>query len=323
VKYVFLDSNIYITCAALRRRGHNPSLLGRLVRHAKNNGAILLVPEVVDAEVRRLLHGGTNEQSVTRVLGGKGVQDVALTPEALTRAMLWTIRGDRPARKNTDAWGNRADAIEFSDSMRFRYGVEQDCLILASLAGFMAERPEDELVICTSDAAWRSDGSVAESIAAQFQCNVIAYDDLIVLLKREFAVDVDEEIAAEYAVMAESLAAVQRSLASIAFPSAQTLRDMQESMKSMVLGSGIREAVASLAAFSEAANAKQMADIARSARVVTASIARDLAASQAVLAQLHGTDIGRYVREVNRQSAVVLRWLQAEDSAQGEDEERH
>ena len=246
MKYVFLDSNIYITCAGLRVHGHNPSLLGRLVKHAKNNDAVLLVPEVVDAEVRRILNGGTNEKFVTKTLDGTDVQDIPLTPEAMTRAMLWTIRGDRPARKNTVAWGNPTKVMEALDFMRFRYGVEQDCLILASLTEFMADKSEDELVICTSDKAWFAEGSLAESIANQFQTEAAAYDDLIVLLKDEFGVDVDAEIAGEYAGVAASLAALQRSLSSITLPNLQGILAMQESVQSMLARSGILDMQASV-----------------------------------------------------------------------------
>jgi len=233
VKYLFLDSNIYLTCAMMRRNGHNPSLLRRVLRHVKKSDAILLVPEVVDAEVCRVLKDNPAERKTVSVLGAEGTQVVPLTPNALTRAMLWTIRGDKPARKNTDAWGSSDETVLALDTMRFKYGIEQDCLILASLSEFMSDKlATDTLVICTADKAWFANGELALAIVDAFSTQLRAYDDLTVVLRDEFSIDVDAEIRAEYILMSEQLEELQRQL-NLAAPEA--LRSVQAALTTIKL----------------------------------------------------------------------------------------
>ncbi len=212
----------------MRRNGHNPSLLKRMLRHITKNNSILLVPEVVEAEVRRVLKDNPAEHKTVSVLGADGTQVVPLTPMALTRAMLWTIRGDKPARTNTNAWGNSAETVLALDTMRFKYGIEQDCLILSSLSEYMSDKPvDDTLVICTADRAWFANGTLAQSIDEEFVAQLNVYDDLTVLLADEFGADVDAEIRAEYILMSQQLEQLQRQ---IDLASVGAVRSMQAAL---------------------------------------------------------------------------------------------
>jgi len=50
MKYVFIDTNIFIYCTLLMKRGHNPTALNRLREIIEQNEARLLLPEMVELE---------------------------------------------------------------------------------------------------------------------------------------------------------------------------------------------------------------------------------------------------------------------------------
>ncbi|RJQ53157.1 MAG: hypothetical protein C4521_07745, partial [Actinobacteria bacterium] len=54
MEFVFLDTNIYLDCATLRREGHDPALLTKLKDSLVKKKQVLLIPEVVVAEFERI-----------------------------------------------------------------------------------------------------------------------------------------------------------------------------------------------------------------------------------------------------------------------------
>lgn len=232
MKYIFIDSNIYLTCAMLRRSGHNPRLLQSLLGRVVKQDAVLLIPEVVDAEVRRVLRQRSVEENVTSVFGADGTQTIPLTPTAMTKAMLWTISADKPAHPNA---GDLSELMELLGLPRFKYGIEQDCLILASLSEFMADKTEGTLVICSEDDRWYSSGRLVSRLQDEFPVKVTGYKDLTVLMSREFGIDIDPSILADYADMSKALTALHQSIdLSIGSPSALAAQKAVESLRAAI-----------------------------------------------------------------------------------------
>lgn len=55
MKYVFLDTCVIVDCAFTRKEKSNPKLLERLMERLRENDVKLLLPEVVQLELEKVL----------------------------------------------------------------------------------------------------------------------------------------------------------------------------------------------------------------------------------------------------------------------------
>ena len=259
--YVFLDTNIYVTCALMQKSGHDHRLIGKLAEALGSKGAILIVPEVVEAELERnfvvtlkymrealktysaevgtavsdlkkhrplkkpdkelddaldeaelsfqrvndLLRHRVGERkdsldqarrAVRKLFKSALCQVAPLTPVAMTRAMVSTLRGESVRLAQLRAQSDKDAAL------RFRYGLEGDCLILESLSEFIQDKAgnDDQLLFCSDDRAsfFTKEGTLRQAVAVRFPCQVTGYTELPSLLSAEFHEGVDEEARREY-----------------------------------------------------------------------------------------------------------------------------
>ena len=329
MRYLFLDTNIYETCRLMRVNGHTPALLNKARRFSSSDGGLLLVPEVVSAELHRHLKYTPHHDDVERFMSSEGILHLPLTPDALVKAMIWSIKGDRPARVSDEQSGTITDIL---GDAYYKYGAEQDCLILATLSEFMQERPDDHLVICAGDKRWFSQGELVDSITREFNCSVTAYDDLTVLLQGEFKEQVAAEVAVEYARVASSLQAIKASLALSGIGSATSLvqQSISKSLAALDIKPGTLQAFAdmqrSAALDIKPGTIQALADMQRSAALVADSTSRLFATSgldavakqmrdaNLVTARLYGvgSPLSKVVQQMNEQNARLLQGISDE-----------
>lgn len=55
MKYVFLDTCVIVDCALTRKEKSSPKLLERLMGRLRENGVKLILPEVVQLELEKVL----------------------------------------------------------------------------------------------------------------------------------------------------------------------------------------------------------------------------------------------------------------------------
>jgi len=278
MRYVFLDTNVYVTCARLRKQGHDHRLIERLAASLAQNGAFLVVPELVSAELERHLTSAiawtrgaikAYEESVAVAVDGlharhpleadagleeplaaidaslvelrkvlhdrlaerekalklaraairavfkneRIVVDAPLTPWAMTRAMVQTVRGSRTAVASETP----RDGAENGD-VRFKFGIEADQMILESLVEFMdGKSDEDVVIICSDDTKFyvtKGDRKLRREVASRFKCQVRGFAELPTLLSDEFGATTSPQVAKEYADIAKQFAAAH----AITFP---------------------------------------------------------------------------------------------------------
>jgi len=270
MRYVFLDTNIYVTCASLRKRGQDHHLVERLATALSANDAVLVVPEVVEAELDRLFSTSLEStrtaikayrDSVTNVAEGlhvhhpleaddglrvlvaqidksvaevraliqerlrqrvsdlnlaqrairevfkkRVVETAPLTPSAMTKAMLQTVRGERKAVAVAQSSDDSTD-----NQIRFRYGIEADQMVLESLIEYMnGKSSEDVVIICSDDThcyVTKSGRTLRKEVRDRFNCEVRGYAELPALLSAEFDKPVSPKVAKEYGDFAKQMVA--------------------------------------------------------------------------------------------------------------------
>jgi len=296
MRYVFLDTNIYVICALMSKQEHGVSLLERLDKALDVNDAKLLLPEVVKAELNRNIevkwtwfHQSLinyrklvkeknplqvmdadidnaideiqkavsrniklRKKSVTDVKNymdvmfsddGK-VEFIPLSSEVLAKAMVMTLSRSGVSKAGSGMYGKPGrDALEAIAGLRFKYGFESDCLILASLAEFVNGRmnpAEDEVILCTDDGGYMNKGGTEldESVRAAFDFPVVPYRRLDTLLAEVFKVkgitlevqnsyhateDAIRDIAILQASLAASMEPITQSIAASMIPVRETL----------------------------------------------------------------------------------------------------
>lgn len=301
MRYLALDTSIYRTCLATRVNGHTPALLNKVRRFNHRRGDSLLVPEVVEAELHRHLSRTKHHAEVASFISSEGIERLPLTADALVRAMIWSIRGDRPARVSDEQSGTILS--ELGDAY-YKYGAEQDCLILSTLSEFMSGKPDDSLVICTGDKRWFQNGELVESITSEFACKVTGYRELTVLLQEEFDAEVSSEVAEQYARAALSLDALQSFSGTFAI----ALGALPKFDMPSLLGSDTLRAI-------EAFNLRNQAQIAETMKVISNSGVFDWLESnrrqleQASLAatRIYGSGMMKVLQDMEAQNARIAR----------------
>lgn len=292
MRYLFIDTNVYMTCLLMRQSGHTPAILNRVRKLNQKAGGLLLVPEVVDAELQRHLKESPQYPTVTSLFAADGVTHVPLTPTALTRAMVWSIRAERPAKVSEE---ERSAALEALDEGRFKYGAEQDCLILSTLSEFMQGKTYDTLVFCTRDKKWYSDGGITPTITSVFDCELAAYRDITSLLDEEFGHEVKDELKAEELKAAESLEALRQTISVAvnipAFP--------KPVVPHVVFENPAAAAVAKIQADSKA----RMAALTN----ITSPIQTALSATAATRLYGVGSPMSQMIREMNERNAQWMK----------------
>lgn len=183
MKYVFLDTCVIVDCAFTRKEKTSPKLLVRLMERLGDNGVILLLPEVVQLELEKVLPQTMSAAAKSFGAVKKSVQEVAensLLSHSAEAKLLDAVNAAR-AELNSDV----KDALDLMNSIskesdkcivlpleqgdlivatkiaikgnkpsksKAEWGlVQEDCLIVAALERFMIDKPDAEIAICSSN----------------------------------------------------------------------------------------------------------------------------------------------------------------------------
>lgn len=183
MKYVFLDTCVIVDCAFTRKEKTSPKLLVRLMERLGDNGVILLLPEVVQLELEKVLPQTMSAAAKSFGAVKKSVQEVAensLLSHSAEAKLLDAVNAAR-AELNSDV----KDALDLINSIskesdkcivlpleqgdlivatkiaikgnkpsksKAEWGlVQEDCLIVAALERFMIDKPDAEIAICSSN----------------------------------------------------------------------------------------------------------------------------------------------------------------------------
>ena len=185
MKYVFLDTCVIVDCAFTRKEKTSPKLLERLLEQLDDNGAKLLLPEVVQLELEKVLPQTMDmavsslksvENSVEEVAAKsllshsskdkildavssarkelkKDVKDaldliknVSNDPERCT--VLPLVQEDLVSAVKTSIKGNKPSKPKAAWGL-----IQEDCLIVGALERFIKDEPGAEMAICSSNTA--------------------------------------------------------------------------------------------------------------------------------------------------------------------------
>lgn len=185
MKYVFLDTCVIVDCAFARKEKSSPKLLERLIGRLWDNGVILLLPEVVQLELEKVLPQTMSAAVKSFGTVKKNVQEVAensLLSHSAEKKLLDAVKSAR-AELDSDVKdaldlinliSNESDkcivlplvqedliaatkmaikGVKPSKSKAEWGLVQEDCLIIAALDRFMKDRPDAEIAICSSNTA--------------------------------------------------------------------------------------------------------------------------------------------------------------------------
>lgn len=183
MKYVFLDTCVIVDCAFTRKEKSSPKLLVRLMERLGDNGNILLLPEVVQLELEKVLPQTMSVAANSFGTVKKSVKEVAeksLLSHSAEAKLLDAVKAARD-ELNSDVkdasdlintiskepdrcivlpleQGDLITATKIAikgnkpSKLKAEWGlVQQDCLIVAALERFMIDKPDAELAICSSN----------------------------------------------------------------------------------------------------------------------------------------------------------------------------
>lgn len=185
MKYVFIDTCVIVDCAFARKEKSSPKLLERLIGWLGNNHVKLILPEVVQLELEKVLP--QTMSAVVKSFGTvkKNVQEVAgnsLLSHSAEKKLLDAVKSAR-AELDSDVKdaldlinliSNESDKCIVLPLMqedliaatkmaikgdkpskpKAEWGlVQEDCLIVAALERFMNDNPGPEMAICSSNTA--------------------------------------------------------------------------------------------------------------------------------------------------------------------------
>jgi hypothetical protein len=183
MKYVYLDTCVIVDCAFTRKEKSSPKFLERLMERLGDNGVKLILPEVVQLELEKVLPQTMSVAVESFGAVKKSVQEVAenslLSHSAKTK-LLDAVKAAR-AELNSDVKdaldlinhiSNESDrcvvlpliqediivatkmAIKGNKPSKSKAAwglVQEDCLIVAALERFMSNEPGAEVAICSSN----------------------------------------------------------------------------------------------------------------------------------------------------------------------------
>lgn len=183
MKYVFLDTCVIVDCAFTRKEKSSPKLLERLMERLGDNGVKLILPEVVQLELEKVLPQTMSVAVESFGAVKKSVQEVvenSLLSHSAKAKLLDAVKAAR-AELNSDVKdaldlinhiSNESDKcivlpliqedIIVATKMAIKgnkpskpkaaWGlVQEDCLIVAALERFMSNEPGAEVAICSSN----------------------------------------------------------------------------------------------------------------------------------------------------------------------------
>lgn len=185
MKYVFLDTCVIVDCAFTRKEKSSPKLLERLMERLRENGVKLLLPEVVQLELEKVLPQTMSVAVESFGAVKKSVQEVAENSLLSHSAEKKLLDAAKSARAELDS--DVKDALDLINKIsnesdkcivlplmqedliaatkmaikgdkpskpKAEWGlVQEDCLIIAALERFMNDNPGSEMAICSSNTA--------------------------------------------------------------------------------------------------------------------------------------------------------------------------
>lgn len=260
MKYVFLDTCVIVDCAFTRKEKSSPKLLERLMERLRDNGVKLLLPEVVQLELEKVLPQTMSAAAESFGAVKKSVQEVAenslLSHSAKTK-LLDAVK-DARAELNSDV----KDALDLINLVsnepdrcivlpllqedlivatkmaikgdkpsksKAEWGlVQEDCLIVAALERFMSNEPGAEVAICSSNtddfAAKASDGkgyTLHEQIASRLGgCRF--YSNPVDLMTDETFMSKENEEMADKETLKSSYEAASQAIKTMSQKSAES-----------------------------------------------------------------------------------------------------
>lgn len=184
MQYVILDTNVLLNCALVRKRDDTPEVLEFLFGLLRSANATLLVPEIIEAEFKRLLpreldamksNIGNLKKELNKQFSGLPQVDrdrIVETVDTIARERAEAAERARQSFEKVLADKSFVHRIELSGEIVARsiistlsacppcrgneplLHLNSDSLIVSSLADFASRQPADpasELILCTED----------------------------------------------------------------------------------------------------------------------------------------------------------------------------
>lgn len=185
MKYVFIDTCVIVDCAFARKEKSSPKLLERLMGWLGNNHVKLILPEVVQLELEKVLPQTMSVAVKSFGTVKKNVQEVAensLLSHSAEKKLLDAVKSARAeldsdvkdaldlinlisnesdkcivlplVQEDLIAATKMAIKCDKPSKPKAEWGlVQEDCLIIAALERFMNDNPGSEMAICSSNTA--------------------------------------------------------------------------------------------------------------------------------------------------------------------------
>lgn len=334
LKYLLLDTNIFVTCTLTRIEYHDAALLRKLQKALEQGAARLLLPEVIEDEYWRV-----EQQEFEKLLHDKNeaIELVQrLFPRRKTnRDLVGAIEDEiRECKENRDqAHAIVKEVFNSQSTVRLpitpgilhaayqrtraglrpakpvkRYLVDDDSVIVESLIEFFRHHHGDELVICTDNAKdFFQDNALHPDIAQDLSVNTRCYTKLPQLIRKELDVRVSKkqeeaylkgsarlQYMLDFPALATAVGNVSASMLRAAQPLAEFLDKVSESFR------GVE---APLRAFQEIMQASQpVADFTEMAEQLRNRIAESMTlyddASRAIAKKLQDLETSFRLSEV-------------------------
>lgn len=221
MKYLFIDTNIYIQCCLLELEGDNLDTLNDLEKLLEKNKVKLLLPEVVELEFYKVLENKFSELKKKIGLYGTSIKNDKSFDEKIREDLVRKLEECvKDREKNTEKvkekmegiFGNKKFTIKKDLAIKEKYllnayksflsgekpskegagTIQPDCVIIETLASYFQGTGKYELFFCSAN-KWdfaqnpkaENSFSIHKDIAKRFK-NIKYYVNLFELLNAEF-----------------------------------------------------------------------------------------------------------------------------------------
>lgn len=224
-KYLFIDTNIYLFCALLQKNEkHNSGLVQKLIDVINKNNIILLLPETVLLEYKRLINDLFEKrkksitttieslqeyQSIEKQSLSKAIKDIEansikvdsqldklfndklktkilrITPEILVDGYKRALIWKKPF--SIQKFTHEAWKESNKKSVSINNPLNADCITIETIINFFKENNnENKLIFCTDDSDFSEKWKLYSEIEKDIKAKIYFYNDLIALLDKEF-----------------------------------------------------------------------------------------------------------------------------------------
>ncbi|WP_068141005.1 PIN domain-containing protein [Limnochorda pilosa] len=264
MKYLLLDTNVFVACTRMRIGHHDAGLLGRLRQALEAGAARLLLPEIVVREYWReeaqtFQDARRDKNDVLKAIGD--LYSRRKPPQALIELIeneMTALEQNRKAAHEVISEIFQAPytvkvpltpAIVFAAFQRtadgrrpanpdVNYLLDADAVIVESVAAYHRDHGDLELVLCTEDADYFEGDALHPEIAQDLAPGTRIYNSLADVVRQELDTTVSREQEEAYlkGSLRVSYAVGQPSLLTDMFTALARMRQAQEQLSKQIVG---------------------------------------------------------------------------------------